>query len=189
MDRLRILITLIFLNNFSRAQNFDSLVILKSDVRKFFTDTRPIINGNKKYFYLYDKPSNIFPNSEKEISKYLKDFGLDSFFITSDIDFLSKQIKEIKTIIWDSSYIDSTTFLKSSTIDSIFKSPIDSIRRGYRVPVHYNLTFPIFNKDKTICYISTFYWCGRLCGQGISYIFKLIDNQWQQFRIFYGPVS
>jgi hypothetical protein len=189
---MKIIITFFFafLTYRSIGQNSESPFLTSSEVRSFFNDVRPIINGGEKYFYLCDKPLNSdLPSKTKELRKHLKIYRLDSFFIKNDIDVLCKQIKQSKASIWESSYIDSTVFLRNTFIDSTLHSPIDSVRKKHKLPVFYSLTFPLFSNDKLTCYISAWYWCGTLCGHGSTYIFKRVNGHWILYRIFYGPVA
>lgn len=181
--------SLLFVSHYSMGQMDDTVEISKATVKAFFADTRQIINGDKKYFYIIDKPSVAFPETEKDIQKHLKDFKLDSFFTPSDVNFLCTQIKHSKTIVWDSTYIEQSIIVKETFIDSVLHSPLEKDRIRIGLPAHYRMSFPLFNSDKTFCYISTYYWCGWLCGQQTSYLFKRINNQWKKYRVSYGPVS
>lgn len=189
---MKIIFTLIIviLTFHSIGQKSDSLFVSTSEVKSFFHDTRKIINGGKDFFYLCDKPTNIsFPINTKKLRQFLKTFSLDSFFTKNDIEVIVKQIKQSKGVVWKSLYIDSTIFLRRSYMDSIFHSPDPIIRKGFKLPVHYFLTFPLFSKDKLNCYIDAWYWCGRVCGQQTTYIFKFVKGHWVIHRIFYGAVS
>jgi hypothetical protein len=187
MTNILILTIIVFAGHNLNAQIADSLVVSKEEVKSFFSETRQLINKRPR-FRLSDKSKGAPSQTllEKLSTK-------QNIFSKDDIAFLITQINQTQNAIWDSSYIDSTYFLQTNEIDSIFKNlKVDSgwkiIRKKYG-GYYYTMSFPYFSVDRQTCIIYVSHHCGVACGEGGYRIFRKQKGKWVYYKSFAGWMS
>jgi len=127
--------------------------------------------------YLIDKQKMPFIFYFKEDSIELR--KLDTLFTSKDIDFIFSQKKLFNDFKIDSSKIVGKIILLDDSIESK-NSPIVS---------YSSISFPLFNLNKTIFIVRTYYQCSVLCGTGGTYIYKKINSKWTLIKIINQWIS
>ena len=188
--RTKTLITLIlfFVGNISNAQHTDTTSIVTAAEDKIFLNDLRLTLKPRGKFRLSDKPY-VIPSKaffEKIATK-------DTILKLTDIDFILKQLKQKESLTWSNTFIDSTIFIKSDNIDSIFHTyKVDS---GWKVFYKnfggdfYRMSFPYFSEDKQTCIIYVGHHCGGLCGEGGLRIYRRRNNNWTLIKVIGRWVS
>jgi hypothetical protein len=91
---------------------------------------------------------------------------LDTLFTRKDIDFIFSQEKQFSSFKINPTRIRGKIILNADSIDRYNHRPLSSI------------SFPLFNLDKSIFIVRTFYSCGMLCGKGGIYMYKKEKSKW-----------
>jgi hypothetical protein len=131
--------------------------IVCTTINQFVSEVLP--NNAKKF---YNKASfNILTSSD---SIYL--IGQNSFFSQMDIEYIFTQNRT-------SEDYDLSNCLRNKDLVTL-ETIISNHPLGY-----YNISAPLFSIDKEIVIIRISYYCGGLCGNGGTYVYKKENGIWQ----------
>jgi hypothetical protein len=181
MPRVFILILTFFVGHILRAQSSDTFSMVTNDEIKLFLKEAGHFVTKTAKFRLSDKPHEI-PSR----SFFVKIAANDTLFTQTDIDYIMKQVNQRKNTNWSVLSIDNAVLIKSTDIDSIFRT--FKANSGWKVfyktygSDFYEMSYPYFSQDKQTCIIYTGYHCGGLCGEGGLKIFRRRNNIWTQVK-------
>ena len=178
MARFILIASFLVMGLFLQAQLPDTFIVSTTEIKFFMNETRQLLYKRGE-FRLSDKPHQIITFLENISAN-------DSLFTKADRDFIMNQVKQRKNPIWSDIYIDSTIFIKSKEIDSIFEN--FKVSGGWKVfyetygPDFYEMSLPYFTKNKKTCIIYISNHCGGLCGGGCVRIFRLENDHWKLYK-------
>lgn len=165
-----LIISFLFLRQPLYSQTTDSLVVSKSELKVFLSESRLLLS-QELIFRISSTPTNY-----RLTKKFLEHIAsMDSFISLTDVDFILTQIDQTKNFVWNSSFFDSAAILDSEKI---------SLTNDFHA-----ISVPYFSIDRQTCIMNVGYYCGKLCGHGRLMILKKKNNSWTVYKVLGRWVS
>jgi len=86
--------------------------------------------------------------------------------------------------VWTNQIFDSARIITQKQLDSI--SAPDPL---YNTPEHYRFSLPFFTKDKNLFLIYLTHYCGNLCAERSTRLYKKVNGKWVLVKYFYRSMS
>jgi hypothetical protein len=114
-------------------------------------------------------------------NQILLDTLMNAMIIDSiDLKFFIRQMDQVNKLKWDSKKLR----VKMVSRDTLYQMSLrrqdifQFVTKNYHARGFLVFSTPLFSKNNKVIVMSIAYFCGSLCGGGIIYAFKKVDNKW-----------
>ncbi len=101
-----------------------------------------------------------------------------------DTSYYKNEADAVKHGIWTNQIFDSARIITKKQLDSM--SAPDPL---YNTPEHYRISLPYFTKDKNLFMIYFSHYCGNLCDERSTRLYKKVNGKWVLVKYFFRSVS
>lgn len=117
-------------------------------------------------------------------------FHAEKYFGKIDTVLINNQIKESRYSFYQKDKINNIEVIDYNFIYAITNNKLDSLNQSIKkFKPNISVSFPIFNQDKNVAFISYYYNCGFLCGIGKQMFLKKVGNQWKVLIVYNEIIS
>jgi hypothetical protein len=154
----------------------------------FINSIQNKINPNKVEFLLEDQPQ------ELDYLTCIKSARHDSSGLTSaEKEFIGRESNKTRIAAWPAGLIEHSTIIPKDTIAAAFaaKKLDDGWRyfKGHYDDGFYMFTPPVFLRNYTLCLFNYAYYCGGVCGEGHTILYKKGGDGWKEIQTYCGFVA
>ncbi|PKW19999.1 hypothetical protein [Flavobacterium lindanitolerans] len=141
--------------------------------------------------YITESFTNFSLSSQEE---YLNN-NPDSLFNKKDIEFIHQQMEDAVDFKLNQNFIKSKTVI---SFDSLLKLRNKGERtwkfwerfsKKYGKHEYFSISKPLFSVDKKTAIVSYGFHCGSLCGEGLTEIYRLVNEKWIRIKTIETWVS
>lgn len=136
----------------------------------------------KKCDYLFNKTPDIFLEDYTVLKS-----KIDSIFSEEDLKFLETQYRLGKKFVYEKQKIRDINLIEVDSIlinrleSDLYREAMDILYQQYGC--FYLIGIPLFNREKNIIVVNTFYYCGLECGEKSIYIYKKnVNGEWVLYK-------
>lgn len=178
MKKIALPLIFAFLTFSARAQNDQASVdfikaVVHSDQKIIYADSV----GNYVISYIKEglnRPVTSYSQKKKTERQFWP-------FTRKEKEYINKELSRMQKFTWKDSLLSGSLLVKQDTINAIFSKDVFS-GWGY-FNTHfghgfYNLSKPIFLRNRTMCIFYKGYSCGHLCGEGDLTIYVKKKGKW-----------
>lgn len=186
MKTIALYLVLIILPFYTIAQERDSLLVPKNEIRNFLNDFRIAEKAGKHFILIPEIHQNISVLLIRNL------MATDTTLFPGDRDFLEAQAKsDDKITTWNSSLIDSAQIIERKTILGYLETNKRDGHFGWYSfhktfgRSYYDLSLPYFSKNLQTCLIYVASRCGLACGESDYRVYKKQGNRWVFYKAYW----
>jgi hypothetical protein len=135
------------------------------------------------------------PSLSKTSEEFIK--GIDTIFSKQDLKFIIEQTKYEEDFKLNEKLLKNKIVISGDTLSKFTQGRNEDGRSQFWDKYHSkfgpggfcSITLPLFSIDKKTVLVTTGMHCGRLCGEGGSYIYRKINGKWELVHTITNWVS
>ena len=117
-------------------------------------------------------------------------FHAEKYFGTVDTVLINNQIKESRYSFYRKDKINNIEVIDYDLMHAVTNNKLDSLNKSIKEYLpRISISFPIFNKEKDVAFLSYHYECGFLCGYGKKIFIKKVNRKWEIIFVYEEYIS
>src|SRR5690606_14911352 len=114
----------------------------------------------------------------------------EKYFGEVDTVSINNQIKKFRYSYYQKGQINNIELIDYDFINMNINHKLDSLNQSLeKYSPHITISFPIFNKEKNLAFISYLYECGFLCAHNKKFFIKKINGKWKIIFVYDEYIS
>ena len=114
----------------------------------------------------------------------------EKYFGEVDTVSINNQIKKFRYSYYQKGQINNIELIDYDFINMNINHKLDSLNQSLeKYSPHVTISFPIFNKEKNVAFMSYLYECGFLCAHSKKFFIKKINGKWEIIFVYDEYIS